>query len=366
MRTPPFARTATAVLAAALTLGLAACGSGAAADDPTIAFGVNSPALPGSAYYTSLPVALGYWRDEGIDVKVQPFDGSGAIMTAVATDQILAGAAGSRSNFAAQVNGGADNTAFYAYIPGNPFYPTVPEASPIRSLADLRGRTVGVYSLAGEGERLVTAAMRAQGLDPAGIRYVDIGTGASAAQSLQSGRVDAYMGYDSVNAQIEATGFALRRIPSPMDGYGFSGSVVARPENLTGQQRERLVKLGRGIAEGSEFATANPECALRVHWTVYPESRPAGLSEAEAVRRGLDEMRPRLQQVFAVDGQWGKVTPQTVRQTVDVAVAGGVIDEPVAPEAVFTPDLLAEINTFDRAGVAAAARTCDLPALTRS
>lgn len=360
MRTTLLARTGAVLAAVALAVGPTACGgSGSDASASTVVFGVNSPELPGSAYYTSLPTALGYWSREGVDVEVQPFDGSGAIMTAIATDKILVGAAGSRSNFAAQVNGNADTTAYYAYIPGNPFYPTVPVNSPIRTLADLSGRTVGVYSLAGEGERLVTAAMRAQGLDPSTVRYVDIGIGGSAAQSLRSGRVDAYMGYDSVNAQIEATGFALRRIASPMDGYGFSGSVVARPQNLR-EQRDRLVKVARGIAEGSEFARANPECALRVHWTVYPESKAAGVPEAEALRKGLDEMRPRLAQVFPVDGQWGKVAPATVQQTIDVAVAGGMIREPVAPDAIFTPELLAEINDFDRQAVASAARACDL------
>ncbi len=360
LRTALLTRIGAVIAAAALAVGMTACaGSGADTSSPTISFGVNSPELPGSAYYTSVPTALGYWKKEGIDVKVQPFDGSGAIMTAVATDKILVGAAGSRSNFAAQVNGNADTTAYYAYIPGNPFYPTVPVNSPIRTLADLSGKTVGVYSLAGEGERLVTAAMREQGLDPTTVRYVDVGIGGSAAQSLQSGRVDAYMGYDSVNAQIEATGFALRRITSPMDGYGFSGSVVARPQNLS-DQRDRLVRLARGIAEGSEFARANPECALLVHWTVYPESKAAGVSEQEALRKGLDEMRPRLAQVFPVDGQWGKVTPQTVQQTIDVAVAGGMIREPVAPDAAFTPELLNEINSFDRQAVATQARACDL------
>lgn len=363
MRTNLLSRTGALLAAAALAFGLTACGgSGSDASASTITFGVNSPELPGSAYYTSLPTALGYWSREGIDVKVQPFDGSGAIMTAIATDKILVGAAGSRSNFAAQVNGNADTTAYYAYIPGNPFYPTVPVNSPIRSLTDLAGKTVGVYSLAGEGERLVTAAMKAQGLDPSTVRYVDIGIGGSAAQSLRAGRVDAYMGYDSVNAQIEATGFKLRRISSPMDAYGFSGSVVARPQSLR-DQRDRLVKLARGIAEGSEFARANPECALRVHWSVYPESKAAGVSEAEALRKGLDEMRPRLEQVFPVEGRWGDVTPQTVQQTIDVAVAGGMIREPVAPDAIFTPDLLAEINAFDRRAIAAEARTCDLDRL---
>ncbi|MBW0102419.1 ABC transporter substrate-binding protein [Pseudonocardia sp. KRD291] len=358
-------RTGAVLAAVALTAGLTACGgAGSDASSPTVTFGVNAPELPGSAYYTSVPTALGYWSGQGLDVKVQPFDGSGAIMTAVATDKILVGAAGSRSNFAAHVNGNADSTAFYAYIPGNPYYPTVPEAGPIRTLADLQGRTVGLYSLAGEGERLVTAAMRAQGLDPTTVRYVDIGIGGSAAQSLRSGQVDAYMGYDSVNAQIEATGYGLRRIASPMDDYGFAGSVVARPERVR-DDRDRLVKLGRGIAEGSEFARANPECALRVHWSVYPEAKAAGVSDQEALRKGLDEMRPRLEQVFPVDERWGAVTPETVQQTVDVAVAGGMISEPVAPGTIFTPDLLAEINDFDRQAVAARARTCDLPALLR-
>lgn len=358
-------RTTRSVLAIGLvatSLATACGGSESSTAGSQITFGVNNPQLLGSAYVTSIPTSLGYWRQEGLDVELQPFDGSGEIVTAVATDRILLGSGGTRSNFAAHVNGGADTLAFYAYIPGNPFYPVVTPDSPIRSLEDLEGETVGVYSLAGEGAGLVKAAMKSQGFDAAAVEFVDVGVGGTAVQALQQDRIAAYMAYDSAYAQIEANGFPLRRLTSPIDEYGFAGNIVAQPDSFE-SRRDVLVKFGRGLAKATTFVKANPECAVRIHWDSYPESKPAGVPEEEALRTSVDNMQTRMENVFPVNGQWGAVTRETVRETIEVSVAGEIISSDVAVDEIWTPELLDEINRLDREQVEQQARRCDLEAL---
>lgn len=357
-------RTIRALLAVGvLSATLAACGgSGAAAPDGSLTFGVNNPQLLGSAYITSIPTSLGYWEQEGLNVDVQSFDGSGEIVTAVATEKILIGSGGTRSNFRAHVNGGADTKAFYAYIPGNPFYPVVTPDSPLRSLADLQGKTVGVYSLAGEGAGLIKAAMQKLGLDAASVEFVDVGVGGTAIQSLKEGRIAAYMAYDSAYAQIEANGFPLRRLDSPIDEYGFAGNIIARPGTLESQP-ETLVKFGRGLAKASTFVKANPECAVKIHWAKYPDSRPAGVPDDEALQTGVEALTTRMENVFQVSDQWGLVTRETVQETIETSVAGGIISEPVELDAIWTPALLDEINQFDAEQIRQQARQCDLEAL---
>lgn len=362
------ARAAGVVIAAALTATVAACGGAPAetgAPDAPVTFGVTGPQLPGSAYYSSIPTMLGYWTDQGLNVKFNEFKGTGEVMTAVATGKTTIGSGGTSGVMAAHVNGGADIKTFYSYIPNNPYWPVVLPASPIRSLADLQGKTVGTFSLAGDGAGLLQGVMRQQGLNADSMNIVEVGTGATALQALQTGRIAAYMGYDSVYAEIEGLGNPLRKIDSAIDQYGFLGGVVARPESFT-DRRAQLVALGRGIAEGSTFVKANPECALRIHWRMYPESKPAGVPEAEAVERGVTGVMARLRNQFPVDGQWGRVAPATVQKRIDVAVTGGTIREPVAPEAIWDPALLDEINAFDKARIEQQARTCDLPTLIKA
>lgn len=356
-------RPASLVAALALVTIVAGCGGSAAEDaEVPVTFGVTNPQLLGSAYYSSVPTALGYWSGEGVEVEFNEFNGTGEVMTAVATDRTTIGSGGTSGVMAAQVNGGAEIKVFYSYIPNNPYWPVVLPESPIRSLADLEGQTVGTFSLAGDGAGLLEGVMELQGLDPASVNIVEVGTGASAMQSLESGRIAAYMGYDSVYAEIENLGYELRRIDSRIDDYGFLGGIVAQPEAFE-NQRAGLVALGRGIAKGSTFIKANPECAVRVHWSEYPESVPAGVPEAEAMQRGIAGVLSRIENQFPVDEQWGRVAPDTVQERIDVAVAGGDISRPVAVEDVWTPELLDEINDFDTEAIEQSARDCDLETL---
>lgn len=362
-RNKGIARAASLVAALALAATVAGCGGPAegSAGGP-VTFGVTNPQLLGSAYYSSVPTALGYWSSEGIEVEFNEFGGTGEVMTAVATDRTMIGSGGTSGVMAANINGNADLKVFYSYIPDNPYWPVVLPDSPIRSLADLQGKTVGTFSLAGDGAGLLEGVMRLQGLDPASMDVVEVGTGASAMQSLQSGRIAAYMGYDSVYAEIENLGFELRRIDSRIDDYGFLGGIVAQPEAFE-NRRNDLVALGRGIAKGSTFVKANPECAVRVHWEEYPQSKPAGVPEAEAMQRGVNGILARLENQFPVDGQWGRVAPETVQERIDVAIAGGDISEPIAPEEIWTPELLDEINNFDKQAIEQSARDCNLQTL---
>lgn len=357
------ARAGSLLAAIALAASVAACGgSQAGSEGSTVTFGVTGPQLLGSAYYSSVPTSLGYWSGEGIDVAFNEFNGTGEVMTAVATDKTMIGSGGTSGVMAAQVNGGAEIKVFYSYIPNNPYWPVVLPQSSIRSLEDLQGKTVGTFSLAGDGAGLLKGVMRMQGLDANSVEIVEVGTGATAMQALEKGRIDAYLGYDSVYAEIEGLGYELRRIDSRIDDYGFLGGIVAQPEAFE-NQRGVLVKLGRGIAKGSTFVKANPECALRIHWNTYPESKPAGVSEDEAVRRGISGIMARLENQFPVDGQWGRVARDTVQERIDVAVAGDAVPEKVTVDEVWTPDLLDDINRFDKQQIEQQARTCDLEAL---
>lgn len=352
----------------ALVLSLAACAgreqsSGTAGQDGVITFGVTNPQLPGSAYYASVPDYLGFWSDQGLKVDFQPFHGSGDVMTAVATGKTLIGSGGTKSTMTAIANGNADTRVFYSYIPNNPYWPVVLPDSPIQSLEDLEGKTVGTFSLSGDGAGLLKGVMRSQGLDTESMKIVEVGTGAEAMQALTKGRIDAYMGYDSVYGQIEALGYPLRRIDSEIDDYGFMGGIVATADTLK-NQRDLLVKFGRGLAMAAVFTTANPECALRIQWKSYPETKPTNIPEIEAVAKGVDDLMSRLKNQKPVDGQWGRVAQETVQKRIDIALEEGALTEPMSAQEVWAPEILDAINDFDTAQIEQQARTCNVQGLS--
>lgn len=352
-----------------LALTVAACGSeedtGSEGEGPNaeqrtpLSFGVTNPDLPGSAYYAAVPSFLGYWEEEGLDVTFDAYNGTGEVMTAVATGKTDVGSGGTKGAMSAVQNGNADLKVFYSYIPNTPYWPVVLPDSPIRTLKDLEGKTVGTFSLAGDGAGLLTGVMKAEGVDTSKVDIVAVGVGAEAYQTLKAGRIDAYVGYDSVYGEIESLGHEIRKIDSPMDDYGWMGGIVA-PQRMLDGQRDQVVAFGRGLAKAAVFTKANPECALRIQWDVYPESKPAGVAADKAIEDGVESLMSRLKNQQPVDDQWGLVEPETVEDRIDIAVQSGELKEPLAVDKIWDPSLLQDINDFDKDEVEQSAKDCSM------
>ena len=84
----------------------------------------------------------------------------------------------------------------------------VPDASPVRTLADLRGRRLGVAG--GANDRswlLVQAAARLQGLDLARDASLSYGAPPLLGAKLQQGELDALLTFWNFEARLEAQGF---------------------------------------------------------------------------------------------------------------------------------------------------------------
>ncbi len=58
--------------------------------------------------------------------------------------------------------------------------------------------------------------------------------------------------------------------------------------------RKEICAYVRGIAKGVEFTFENQEAAIRIHWKIYPESKPKGRSEEEALEFSLAVLRSRM------------------------------------------------------------------------
>lgn len=105
--------------------------------------------------YNSLPVGLGYYAEEGLDVTFSAAAGS------LATIQQLAAAHGDVGIpspeavlIARQPDKNIRLIHFYNYNRHNIYTVVVPEGSPVRAWADLRGKTLGVSNIASIGTAL--------------------------------------------------------------------------------------------------------------------------------------------------------------------------------------------------------------------
>lgn len=348
---PP--RRAAVTLLASVSLLLAACGdaSGATTESSnglrTVRMGVVGAAMQMTfAPYTSVPERAGYWAQEGLKLKVQHLAGSTEVLQAVATGRLDTGVIFSPPLYAA-VAANVDVQSFYNLITGSFTIPRVPVDSPIKTIADMEGATIGVTSLGAGSVALIRAMLASVGGNPKSLKFVAVGAGADVAAVVKRGAIDVVGLWDSVYATLEGAGLELRPISNEtFDKLGFQGVFLASRRALE-KKREYFASIGRVIAKGTVFTLASPEAAVRAHWEVFPSSRPAGVLEARALSIALAALRARASTSRPVEGRWGFATRAHIEEFGRVLVRGGVLRSMPATDAVYTDVLIDRINDFD-------------------
>lgn len=333
---------------------LAGCGTDAQnGDDMTqVTLGnATTRVTPAQGPYASLPVGLGYWEEEGLDVEVLGLSGSATVVQAIDSGEIDVGTTGAGPLIASSMQSSGIN-GFYDNVTKNFAVPAVPAESDIESVADFEGKTVGVQSLDSSTVDLIKGMASAEGVDPNSMTFLNIGDGAPAAQFIEDGEVDIVGLSDSAQSLLVNMGVDLRVVASDeFLNMGFNYPLAARTDFLE-SDRATLVKLARGVAKSQVFMKENPEAAVHVNWEVYPESKPAGVSDEEAMAQALTILKTRLSYVDAVDGILGLATEESVQGQIDLMPQV----EGVSVEDVWTADLLDEINDFDAEAVQEEAR----------
>jgi len=312
------------------------------------------------ANQTSIPKALGYYDQEG--VRVEPVL-AGAAGIAGAIQLVSTGSqdigSGSHSPMMARAAQGQDMGVAFFYSQVRRFQVVIAVLAdhPARTIADLKGKLIGVPTLANEGAVMVRYAAREANLNPdTDIRLIAVGAGAQAGQALRSSQVDAYIAPRAQITQIEALGITMRSLPSsPRFQDLFGPGLFARRDYIK-QNRATVVGVARAVAKSTLFLINNPEAAIRLHWKTHPEQVPQGIPEEKALSDGLRVLRTQIE-TLKVDeqgpgSQFGYYRPQSVAALLDVFGWNSVAN----PSLYFTNDLITEINNFDRKAIVEQAR----------
>ena len=226
----------------------------------------------------------------------------------------------------------------------------VPEDSAIKSVADLKGKSVGVLSLAAGTVPTLKAMAREAGIDPASIQFVAVGADAPAMVALKSGRIDAYSHFIGAIAGLENLGMKFRSFSPDVS----SGVFVVNNAWLA-KSRDLAVKGLQGIALSTRFAQLNPEAAARNYYAMFKE--PTGdkdkalKDDAYAIAKTLSIFKQ------PSDGrQWGEMKEADWNKL--IAFAGpefGLKPEDTKYTDFFDGSLIADVNKVDIEGWAQAA-----------
>ena len=305
---------------------------------------------------TSLPIYSKCWENEGLDVTLQPTNSTTA-MQAVLSGQADIVNMGPAAAIIARSKG-APIKAVYLNMRHNFQFPVVLDSSPIKSLADFKGKTIGVVSYGAQMVQIFRGMLSEAGLNPdKDVSFVETGSGAQAIAALVHGKVDIWGTWDSQIATAENQGLKLRRFSSPFaEKLNFGGSYFVR-DDMISKRPHVIEKALRCVAIGSLTALTNPQGALKVHWKVFPLTKPSSLDDTTAIRQGLHIINTRNDFLKLEPGvQWGEIPVSAVANMVAFMKAGNVIQTSPKLEDLYTNQFIAAINDFDHAKVIAAAK----------
>ena len=335
--------------------------AGLAQDKPLkkVVFAVTTKDISvGHSAHSSLPQVLGYWKEEGLDVTVMSVEGSAAGMQQLAAGNLQIVSIGPEEIVLGREKG-VKIKGFYVQARETIYRLVVPGDSPLQKVADLKGKTIGVPSLASGSVPFAKALVASVGIDPEkDVKILAVGVGAPGRLALQQKTVDCLALWDTLQASIENSGMALRRLDLPMVQEMLGQTLATRDDQVT-ENAAMLVGFARGVAKATVFGLANPEAAVRIHWKMYPETKPQTGDEAKALKDALNVFNARfmLQRVDnRPDTRFGIGTLAQWEKLKSIFKDQKLIEGTVPAVDLYSAALVDQINKFDRAAIVAQAK----------
>ena len=226
------------------------------------------------------------------------------------------------------------------FVNGNDI--TVPMASTVKTLADLKGKTIGVQGLASVTVAHAKALMRAAGVPADAYSIVAVGVGAQAAAALKTDQVQALCLQRSQIGGLENLGMEFRYFTPP-----GSSSIFVASEDAIKNRRDDLVRALRSITLSLIFAELNPTAAVNYFWGV--SGQPNG-DRDKALHDGLHILGRNIElwKPVADARPWGGIGDSDWKTILDFLGPDSGIDAAKLDYSKFYPaELIPEINALD-------------------
>src|SRR4051812_49175329 len=170
-----------------------------------------SLAVGGKAAFYYLPLTiseqLGYFKAEGLDVEISDFAGGAKALQALMGNSadVVSGA------YEHTINMQSKNQYIQAIVlmgraPQIAMGVSTKTMAGYKSLADLRGKKIGVSAPGSSTNMVANLVLSRAGIKASDVSYVGVGTAAGALAALRSGQIDAMSNTDPVMTMLEQKG----------------------------------------------------------------------------------------------------------------------------------------------------------------
>jgi NitT/TauT family transport system substrate-binding protein len=350
---------------AAAVVGLAACGKAAGGSGGGSGTTIKGKSVRWISPRGTLEVLddypfwvarkMGYFQDVQVSAQGGPLDATGTVKFVDQNEADMGyPSPGVLSLALAQ---GLQLVSVFQMGAVNPFDIAVPKGSPIKTVQDLKGKTIALGSAGWQS--IVDPILSEGGLDPKSVKYVEAGN--SWPQALKQGKTDAAISWEGLRAQWLGQGLDFDYIMGQKFSKFPGNSFVVRRADFQNQaSRELLTRYLRGWAMGLEFGLKNPRAATQLTLDQFPALKKQ-MKPDVAVHSFL-ELANTFHANFAARGnQWGAHSTASWDSFFSVIHKIGQVDQTLSTSKYIHNDLIAGANQFDHNKVAKDAAAYPLP-----
>lgn len=302
--------------------------------------------------YATLPVAMGCYRKEGLEVNLVPGKDSASVAQLLVAGRAQLGLINPDAGVAVAAKGGPGIKSVYAVSRVSSYKVVVLEDSPVKKFKDVSGKRVGQLAIGSGGTTYSKVYYDHQGIDPKSVEEVVVGYSAPAMDALKKGKIDAYVTFSSMLPRLRAEGYKFRVLPDPDfqdDTYGWD--MYASDKTIK-SNREVIEKVGRCFAKATVFMKADPTKAVKEFWRAFPDRAPKDQKDPTALKNDLaiqqaqstDMLVPKVDYDFA----WGSQQKAVWQRTIEYLTVGGVLKKKVTPDQLYDDSFTKAYNDFDR------------------
>jgi NitT/TauT family transport system substrate-binding protein len=230
------------------------------------AIGTAPPDLTLQTYHFA--EANGFYKAEGIEVKLDAYNGDATAMRALTAGEADIAALGLAIPLKA-IEAGAKVKVVFASAPKMDYLLVAQKG--INSAKDLEGKNVGISGPGAVSYQVPLLMVKAAGGDPSKVNFVAVGGSAARTLALIGKKIDGGVLNTSFAHRtfkydyLHSIGDAARDLPN------FIYVVEVAPERVIQQKRAALQAFVIGTLRGARWAMQNPEAAIQISQKILPD-----------------------------------------------------------------------------------------------
>jgi NitT/TauT family transport system substrate-binding protein len=286
-------------------------------------------------------IPTGIYKSLGVDADFVTVAGSAASIQLLAANQAQLAHVGMLELLTAKrTNPNLPVQAVYLQDVGSAYEIVVLEDSAIKSVGELKGKKIGVISLATGAIPVIKAMLHQANVDPNTVELLPVGVGAQALAALKSDRVQALSLFRGSHAAIENLGVKLRYFTPSVPS-----SVLAASTSQIDKNRAGLVHALQGVVMNTVYLQTNPAAGVRAFWALL--GKPTGdVAKDLADNSRLITRAAELWKPLRSPGPYGDMNDKTWLGLLDFMGPSFTFDRGQI-KTVYTSSLIPDVNKAD-------------------